>query len=519
MSIICGIQKRNDKFRISIYNSKIEEEFEYSRSKDRVIQEIVDELIKKYENDIGKIVIDGNTLKSGEFENLKEKFKEHSNLFHIATEEELDFEDYLELKVQYSVGDFIIFFHHWNYTLFQCAKVIEGRVIWRQLDEKQHVYRKQINFEYIEKLFHVKMNQVHAVFLDDQEEINSVYGSELDKYNFQTINFIEEVNEWMNKSFILARNLSYDRKFPHLVRIVSYYAESPRSFVIQDWDFIRVPNSIKEYELRTDMIKSNSEPTSSTLTVAKNGEVQIVPSDNSSENLSVQSSVIFRTKLLFSHETKTSTELVWHLQFNINEEYQSHITSITSETLKEVLLSEINKLFSERLIELGSQYEDKFKDGQIVKKVIITVPQYFWFNKPHPLISNAIEITKSVNIEVIEIIEETHAGLLYYLSNEKYLDIIELGKRIAIFNIRETTSSCRVYEISEYDNKKYATCVGEVFQFIGEENKLSERDIDNIIVKKLEESIPDYLRNDVKLKIWGAVKKIKHELSSNGKTE
>ena len=91
--------------------------------------------------------------------------------------------------------------------------------------------------------------------------------------------------------------------------------------------------------------------------------------------------------------------------------------------------------------------------------------------------------------------------------------------KIATFDIGEESFISRVYQISEYKEKLYATCVGEVFQLLGEEIKLSEKYIDNIIVKKLEESIPENLRNDVKLKILESAKKIKYDISSAERTE
>ena len=516
--IACAIQKGYGIFKVNVYDVRPKEESIYSHYENKPIQKIVDELLKKYGNDIGKIVINADDLEPDELEKLKENLKEHSNLFHIATKQKLDFQYYLELKVQYSVEDLVIRFDYWKYTLYECTEVGEGKVAWKLLDKREHEYRERIDFEHIERMFRVKMNQVHAVFEYSQERINSLYGSELNKYDFKSINFINEMNRWTNKAVLLARNLISDPEISLLVKTISYYEGSPRSCFIQDWGFIHISNSIKEYQSRIDITKINSESCSSTLTVSKSGEVQIVPFDSSPRDLWTDSPIIVNIKLLFNNENEDSVESVWHLQFMINEEHRSYMELMNSKEIKQALVVEINNLL-EQMIKVKTEDENKFKDRQIINKAVITVPQYFWFNKHHPLISSAIEVAKSAGIEIIDIIEETHADHLYYLSNEMYSKMIHPNRRIAVFDINEPTCICRVYEISEYKEKKYATCVGEVFQFIGEENKLSERDIDNIIIKRLEESIPEELRNDVKLKTLEAARKIKHDLSSNEKVE
>ena len=122
------------------------------------------------------------------------------------------------------------------------------------------------------------------------------------------------------------------------------------------------------------------------------------------------------------------------------------------------------------------------------------------------------EAAKLADIEIIDIIEETHADLLYYLSQEKYSEMIKPGMKVAIFDIGAGTSICRVYEISEQGGKRYGTCVGELS---GVNYPLSSgSDIDDIIIEELEKSIPEELRNKLKLRTLKAAKKIKHRLSS-----
>ena len=517
-SIACGIEKNSHEFKINLYDAKRKKKKEYSRFIGKSVQEIIDELITRYGSDIENIVIDESNLEPDELEQLKkENSEKYNNLVYIATKEELDFNYYLKLKVEYSIGDLIISCNKLRNILYECTEITDGRMIWKLLNEREYELNGKIDFGYTERMFRLKMNQVHVVFENSQENVNLIYGSEFDKYSFKSINFIEYVNR---KPIILSKFIFLNPDISILVKTISYYEDSPRSYSIQDWGFIHIPNSIKEHESRKNIMETYFESNVFILNVLKNEKVQMVPFDEFSGCLWTESAIILNTKLLFIYERDNSIEAVWNLQFKVNKEHQLHMEWSISEAFEQALLAEINKCFLERIVESEHQYKDKFKSEHIVKKVIITVPRYFnEYRKPHSLISCVIDSMKLANIEIIDIIENTHSDLLYYLSDENHLNTIEAEKKIAVFDIEEETFTCRIYQISEYKDKKYATCIGEVLQFIGEENKLSGRDIHNIIAHKLEESIPEDLRNEVRLKILETARKIKCDLSSNERVE
>ena len=110
--IACGIVKRYNGFKISIYDIRPKRKSYYFRSKNRSIHEIIDGLIKKYGYNIGIIVIaNALYLEPNQFENFKkEEFKKYGNIVHIATEGELDFNYYLTEKIKYSTGELIMKF-------------------------------------------------------------------------------------------------------------------------------------------------------------------------------------------------------------------------------------------------------------------------------------------------------------------------------------------------------------------------------------------------------------------------
>src|SRR5690606_13181901 len=139
-----------NEIKVNIYDIRTKQKSEYSYFLNKPTQEIVDELITKYGNDIGKIVVETDALKSGELEDFKENnLKKYGDLVYVATKEELDFEYYFKSKVEYPVGDLIIQLEQKNkyFTLYECRDAVEGRVTWKLLDEREPGSDKRIDFE------------------------------------------------------------------------------------------------------------------------------------------------------------------------------------------------------------------------------------------------------------------------------------------------------------------------------------------------------------------------------------
>src|SRR5690606_8043655 len=123
-------------------------------------------------------------------------------------------------------------------------------------------------------------------------------------------------------------------------------------------------------------------------------------------------------------------------KFSFNKNGHLYVESKTCEGLKKFSLAEINAVLLERMKEAAIEYQEGFNNGESVKKAVITVPQYYWEDdKLNPLVLSAVEAAKLADIEIIDIIEETHADLLYYMSNERYSEKIKPGMKVAILDI------------------------------------------------------------------------------------
>jgi len=537
MHIACIISKCFNQLKVNIYDARTEK-YDYLQFRDKSLQEIIKELITKFKGDIGKIVVDERDLESDELESFKEEnLKKHGNLVHISTKKELDFEYYLSSEIKYSIGDLIILFRDPMTILYKCIAIAHSRVTWKEVNI---VYRgfHEPDFQYIKKIYHREPNEFHAVFLDSQENVNSLYGCNLNNYNFKSVNFIKEI-DCSEKTLIFARFLISDPKISVLVITNSIYKtnSSPKNYVIEDWGFIHIPKLIEEYESKRDIMGIDFGSTRCVLAVSVDREIEIVPIDSSSYANHWTESVIsfdgtipyigktairrlrtkpdcvvFDTKLLCNkyYRKKKSKQLLWPFSFNIKEDKQPDLELMTSQRLKKFSLADINKVFLEQMLKVATEYQDTFDDEKLAKKAVISIPKYFDIDGEYNImISSIIEAAKLADIEIIDIIEETHADFLYYLSHKEYSKKIKPGMKITIFDIGGGTCISRVYEISEYEGKTYANCIKELS---GEDNQFSGRDIDDIIIEELEKLFPEDL-NKMKLRILEAAKEIKHDLS------
>ena len=547
-SIACDIVKNPEGFDIEVYDVTTKKESIYSVPTMKSIHEIIEDLIKKYGKNLGAIVLAHDfNLMPNRSEYFKEKeFEKYNNLVHIATKEKLDFQYYFILNVKYFVGDLIIKFDYGWATLYKCKEVAQQRVTLVKQDKREHRLAKYEDFEYVARMFRIEINHVHAVFEDSQKNVYSLYGPELSKCNFKSINFARWAGKLTtNSALSFARYKISDPEVQLLVKIDKRGEKrnNPQDFIINDWGFIRAPSPIKKYESKTDVIGIDLGTTRCVSAISTERKIHIVPFDDQSqkdfliksvvsfdeskpitgekavEKLKTEPKcVIFDAKLLSikNHRDNNLQQSIWPFKFNVKEGGQLYLEIMTSKGLQEFSLADINKIFIEQIKEMANAYQKTLHNREPVNKAVITIPKYFDDDRESfTAISSAIQAAKLANIEIIDIIEETHADLLYYLSNEKHSAKIKNGMKIAVFDIGGGSSICRAYEISEFEGEKYATCYAELFI----NAKFSGRDIDNIITEELEKKIAENLQTDLKIKVLQAARQIKHSLSSEETSE
>ena len=309
--------------------------------------------------------------------------------------------------------------------------------------------------------------------------------------------------------------------------------------VIDNCGIIYFPKLVKEYESKTDVMGIDLGTTRCVLAVSRNKEIQIIPIDNSSPgDLWTESVVSFNQekpiigkgavrrlktkpdhvvmdyKLLcdgycFSQRTNYRGKL-WRFQFNLKDGKQPYFTANTSKGQNIFSLAEINAIFLQRMKEAASQYQIEFNRGKLVNKAVITIPQYCRNERQQFSIESVFEAARMAGIEVIDIIEETHADLLYYLAHERYSELVKLGMRVAIFDIGGGTGLCRIYKFIQQNDK----IIGIICGFI--ECAFSGRDFDDKIMQAIEDLVRDRYGYDLsrfRLRLLEEAKRIKHDLS------
>ena len=535
--VACSITKKNNKWEVNLYSTA--EKPKESYFTDKSIQEVIEDLMKNPKN-IGKILIQEHDLEPDQSKNLNK----HNGVVHVATQDELDFKFYLILEVNYSHKDLIIWVEDSSTILYQCIDATSNKITLETLNERKYGLYRWTDVKYFERMFRLKMNQVHAIFENSEEKSNSLSVSGLDIDGFKSINYVRRA---YSDPLILSRRLLGDPEVKLLVQIYSPFEKNATSFDIQDRDFIHIPKLVGEYKPRQDIMGIDLGSTRCVLAVSRNREIQIVPLDNATAGDLWTESVIsfdgkqpiigkaairrlktkpdyvvFDAKLLYNVYNRNDKlkQSIWPFKFSFSKENQPYIELLTSSGLKELSLVDINKIFLERIKKAATEYMNGFDSENTVNKAVITVPRYPRpFNMSDPLICSTIEAANLAGIEIIDIIEETHADLLYYMSNEKYSEMIKPGTKIAIFDIGGGTCICKVYEISEREGKKYATCFMRSGWSTDMNYRYSGRSIDDIIIRELEKLIPEEWRSKLKLRILEAAKQIKDQLSFTEKIE
>ena len=308
------------------------------------------------------------------------------------------------------------------------------------------------------------------------------------------------------------------------------------SYYVNNCGNISVPRVIKEYESRTNIMGVDLGSSKSALAVSRNKEIHVVPFDNlSPEDLWTDSvvsfdeenpiigkaalkklqtrpaSVVFGSKLLSNDLILPySRNNLWPFKYKLSNGQEPFVVIKTSCGYKKAFLSEINKIFLDNMKNAAARYRLELNDKKKLGAVL-TVPSYFTpTGQQESFIESVVKTARLSDVDIIDIIEETHADLLYYMSNDKYSRMIKPGTKIAIFDIGGGTSFCRVYKITQKGTQKVAEAVSIINCY------LYGRKIDDIIMETITRTVQEYkiidLGKNYKLRLLEVAKSIKHSL-------
>lgn len=280
--------------------------------------------------------------------------------------------------------------------------------------------------------------------------------------------------------------------------------------VLKKFETIQFPKLVKEYKSSADIMGIDLGSTRCVLAVSRENRIHIVNIDKgtSGDQRWIESVISFDEEPPIIGEPairrlRTKPEYVimdWKLScdrffqrwrsHNINTVWSSKtiikdgeepcfkVQTINGE--QQFSLADLNSIFLETMKKIATEYQMEHNDSNEVKKAVITVPQYPNKDENNYWMDSILKAATMAGIEVIDIIKEVHADLLYYLSNQEYKDQIKTGDKIAIFDIGGGTGICRIYEIIENNSQKQAKIYGYI------KCKLFGRDIDDKLMQGIE---------------------------------
>uniref|UniRef100_A0AC34R552 Uncharacterized protein n=1 Tax=Panagrolaimus sp. JU765 TaxID=591449 RepID=A0AC34R552_9BILA len=260
-----------------------------------------------------------------------------------------------------------------------------------------------------------------------------------------------------------------------------------------------MPYDVDWYDSHTDAMGIDFGSTRIVCAVSRNHEIDFVKVDNTEEFM--PNAISFEEKkpvfgsVALRHLKSNSPEAVivdlksalldknarknhWLYSTCSFEKSVSYLLS-TQEGYKSVSLKECLKLFVKKFADDATIHQSHFNGNKRVNKAVFTVPSMSKKAENKRFIMNIVEAAESAKIEILDIIEETQADLLYYLSEVDEKDLRH-KKRILMIDLGDGTGIAREYTLFTSGLKK----TKEV------EDLLNGRTIDNLLF--------DYIMNKLK---------------------
>ena len=208
----------------------------------------------------------------------------------------------------------------------------------------------------------------------------------------------------------------------------------------------------------------------------------------------------------FQQWRSKNANVTWSAEIIMKNVKEPYFEVQTINGMKEFSLAELNKVFLETMKQRATAFQEGYNTNKEVKRAVITVPQYPKRDEKDFWIENVLKAADMAGIEVIDIIEEVHADLLYYLSNEKYAKEVKIGDKIAIFDIGGGTGICRIYDIVKQGRKQAKVCGYMECTSFG-------RSIDDKLMEGIAQKVKNIIHDINKPRLFEVARKIKHELS------
>uniref|UniRef100_A0AC34Q764 Cell division protein FtsA n=1 Tax=Panagrolaimus sp. JU765 TaxID=591449 RepID=A0AC34Q764_9BILA len=109
------------------------------------------------------------------------------------------------------------------------------------------------------------------------------------------------------------------------------------------------------------------------------------------------------------------------------ESKKSSFVFQSKELLKQFSTIEIYEILLQKLKQEASEFQFDLNEGKDVNQVVITVPNF----DNDLMLKDIFAAAESVGLKILDIVTETHADLLYFLSNKQF----SIGETVAVVDI------------------------------------------------------------------------------------
>uniref|UniRef100_A0AC34RBG6 Uncharacterized protein n=1 Tax=Panagrolaimus sp. JU765 TaxID=591449 RepID=A0AC34RBG6_9BILA len=523
MSVVVGIFIDHKRTEISVYDQTTDK-FKYRRETGAKLDQIISDLESKFKEKLIKIYV-------------VESLNIDSNLIvdpliHPLLVDDIDFTHYSSIKL--TPEKKIVLVDH-NSTLYEYVNTKNGVLEYKPVKCFEACIDMENHLELMLQFFGCKLNQLHIIILephiDWDSDFNYLEIIKKENENFTSYTVFSHLFN-SQKAIIYGRYLSNDNVQSLLkLQQCDFLTEIElNTFNFEVCKVIPSYRAINTYKPQTKLMGIDLGANRIVVCISRNWRAELVKIDR---DYSMPSVISFAEDkpiigfvagrhlakhpelVLFDLKRLRDTErhlfgYSWPFGHCI-EPRKSSFVFRSKDVFKQYSTVEIYQILFQKLKQNASAYQHDFNEGKDVNQAVITVPNF----ENKLMLADIYAAAESAELKILDIItgkqvstavrtiislfSETHADLLYFLSNEEF----SIGETVAVVDIGGGTGFIEKFSFEKGFQEKR-----DFSFFCGREiNNQLERALRNFIYEHCQ------IRTMFNLEQKSKIEKIKEDLS------
>uniref|UniRef100_A0AC34Q434 Uncharacterized protein n=1 Tax=Panagrolaimus sp. JU765 TaxID=591449 RepID=A0AC34Q434_9BILA len=417
---------------ISYYDQTIDE-FTYKPIIDAKLDQIISDSKSEFKEKLIKIYFVNNDVPNIAFNSIVDP------LFHPLKIGDIDFTHHLPIKLAPETKIVLIDHISFNSFLYEYVNTKNGVLEYKPVKCFEARFDMENHLKLMLQFFECELNELHILFsrlLNWTPVRNYLKLIKKENRDFSSYTVFSHLFN-SQKAIIYGRYLSNDnvQSLLKLQQRLFLNEIELNTFNFKINKIIPSCRAIETYEPQTRLMGIDLGASRIVVCVSRNGRAELVKIDQEYSMPSVISFVedepiignvarrhlakqpelvLFDLKHL--RDTKRHLDAYWWHFGHCIEPKKSSFVFQSGDVFKQFATIEIYQILLQKLKQNASEYQSDLNERKDVDQAVITVPNFD--NKL--MLDDIIGAAQSVGLKILDIITETQADLLYFLSNKKY---------------------------------------------------------------------------------------------------